>query len=159
MQTLEFKGIGFGASATTNEPVHQGPVPPAMVPAAAPATFLDRAMTFSLSGDRRLQLEETCQALSAAKNYLILNLGFSYSLYHTIPLNHVRMNIFSGPRQESQNDGFAAPLLIIFGVSKYKVNRVAADIYRYKEPEPYKEKGIRYDGEKLFPKRKQKKKS
>jgi large subunit ribosomal protein L6 len=40
----------------------------------------------------------------------------------------------------------------IFGVSSSKVNQIAAEISRFKKPEPYKGKGIRYEGEKFHSK-------
>ncbi len=42
----------------------------------------------------------------------------------------------------------------LFGISRSIVNQVAAEIYLYKKPEPYKGKGIRYNGEKFFAKKK-----
>ena len=37
--------------------------------------------------------------------------------------------------------------IIVSGASKEQVGQVAADIRRWREPEPYKGKGIRYEGE------------
>ena len=37
--------------------------------------------------------------------------------------------------------------IIVKGVSKEKVGQVAADVRKWRAPEPYKGKGIRYDGE------------
>nr|BBH42965.1 50S ribosomal protein L6 [Marophrys sp. SRT127] len=161
MQTLELKGIGFGATIrTSDEPEsdNRDIVPKRSKPGAE---FRDTIAASALSGlclscaaaeassaiaPSAAPKKATCEFSKSRKDYLILNLGFSYSLYHKIPKNHVRINIFC-PEPSQGN------IILIFGVSKYTVNRVAADIYRYKEPEPYKEKGIRYDGEKFFSKR------
>ena len=37
--------------------------------------------------------------------------------------------------------------IIVSGISKEKVGQVAADIRKWRKPEPYKGKGIRYEGE------------
>ena len=37
--------------------------------------------------------------------------------------------------------------IIVHGISKEQVGQVAADIRKWRKPEPYKGKGIRYDGE------------
>ncbi len=47
--------------------------------------------------------------------------------------------------------------LALFGISQETLKNVAAEIYLIKKPEPYKGKGIRYDGEKFFAKEKTKK--
>lgn len=47
--------------------------------------------------------------------------------------------------------------IIITGIEKQKVGQVAAEIRRYRPPEPYKGKGIRYQGEYVFRKEGKKK--
>jgi len=47
--------------------------------------------------------------------------------------------------------------IVISGIDKQKVGQVAAEIRKYREPEPYKGKGIRYSGERIL--RKQGKKT
>lgn len=47
--------------------------------------------------------------------------------------------------------------IIISGIEKQKVGQVAAEIRRYRPPEPYKGKGIRYQGEYVFRKEGKKK--
>ena len=39
-------------------------------------------------------------------------------------------------------------LIVLTGISKIQINQIAAEIQTYRKPEPYKGKGIRYDGEK-----------
>ncbi len=62
---------------------------------------------------------------------LILNIGMSHPVVYSIPSN---INIqVEGPTK-----------IIISGPDKYKVGEVAATVRRYRPPEPYKGKGIRY---------------
>lgn len=65
---------------------------------------------------------------------LVLNLGFSHPV-EVEPLDGVT---FETP---------AATKVIIKGIDKQKVGAQAADIRRWRKPEPYKGKGIKYEGE------------
>lgn len=65
---------------------------------------------------------------------LILNIGMSHPVVYTIP-SDITIQV-EGPTK-----------IIISGADKYKVGEVAAIIRRFKPPEPYKGKGIRYIGE------------
>ena len=47
--------------------------------------------------------------------------------------------------------------IVVSGIEKQKVGQVAAEIRRYRPPEPYKGKGIRYAGEYVFRKEGKKK--
>lgn len=47
--------------------------------------------------------------------------------------------------------------VVISGIDKQKVGQVAAEIRRYRPPEPYKGKGVRYEGEYIFRKEGKKK--
>ena len=47
--------------------------------------------------------------------------------------------------------------IIVSGIEKQKVGQVAAEIRRFRPPEPYKGKGIRYAGEYVFRKEGKKK--
>jgi large subunit ribosomal protein L6 len=74
------------------------------------------------------------------KKYLVLNLGWSHQIKYPISEQRVSASILQ------------AGTVSIFGISSFQVNQTAAEIYRFKKPEPYKGKGIRYDGEKYFEK-------
>ncbi len=74
---------------------------------------------------------------------LSMSLGFSHPLKVAIP---------SGIKVKSEKGS-----LNISGIDKELVGEYAAKIRSYKKPEPYKGKGIRYDGERIL--RKQGKKS
>lgn len=80
---------------------------------------------------------------------LKLNLGTSHSISYPIDKHQVNTKITL-----SQNNFVT---LSIFSISNKVLNQVAAEIYAFKKPEPYKGKGIRYNQEKFFPKEKKKK--
>jgi large subunit ribosomal protein L6 len=42
--------------------------------------------------------------------------------------------------------------IVIKGIDKQRVGQIAADIRAYREPEPYKGKGVRYSGEHIVKK-------
>ena len=65
---------------------------------------------------------------------LVLAIGFSHPV--TVPPPH---NI------EFEVDGTSK--IIVRGISKEQVGQVAADVRKIRPPEPYKGKGIRYQGE------------
>lgn len=67
-------------------------------------------------------------------NKLALTLGFSHPLEVEVP---VGMGI----------DVPAPNKIVISGINKEEVGALAAKIRKYREPEPYKGKGVRYEGE------------
>lgn len=77
-------------------------------------------------------------------NTLKLALGFSHEILYTQP---------SGIKIDcpSQTE------IIVSGTDRQKVGQVAAEIRRYRPPEPYKGKGVRYEGEYVFRKEGKKK--
>jgi large subunit ribosomal protein L6 len=76
-------------------------------------------------------------------NTLTLNLGFSHEVNVVVP--------------EDVSVTVEKNTISISGIDKEKVGQFAAKVRALKKPEPYKGKGIRYDGE--FIRRKQGKKS
>ena len=76
------------------------------------------------------------------RKFLVLNLGWSHQIKYLIPEREVSASILQ------------VGTISLFGISSFKVNQIAAEIYKFKKPEPYKGKGIRYDGEKFFEKTK-----
>jgi len=73
------------------------------------------------------------------KNKLEISLGYSRPIVYAIP------------------EGVAViaekpTLLTVRGIDRQKVGQVAADIKRLRIPDPYKQKGVRYLGEKLIKK-------
>lgn len=75
---------------------------------------------------------------------LNLQLGFSHDINFPIP-DGIKMAV------EKQTK------ITITGIDKQQVGQVAADIYRMKPPEPYKGKGIRYEGQQILRKEGKKK--
>lgn len=67
-------------------------------------------------------------------NTLVLNLGFSHPIKYICP-EGIKIET---PEKET---------IIVSGIDKVLVGQVAADIRDYHKPEPYKGKGIRYEGE------------
>ncbi|MCA9309088.1 50S ribosomal protein L6 [Candidatus Saccharibacteria bacterium] len=70
-------------------------------------------------------------ALQGSK--LVLNLGFSHPIEYEAP--------------EGVSLAVDKMTITISGISKQQVGQVAADIRKFKKPEPYKAKGITYEGE------------
>lgn len=81
-----------------------------------------------------LELVGTGYRAKLAGNKLILALGFSHEIEYVCPAG---TNI----QVEGTN------LITITGLDKQAVGQVAAEIREYRKPEPYKGKGIRYQGE------------
>ena len=65
---------------------------------------------------------------------LIMQLGYSHDINFPIP-EGIKI---SCPKNTS---------IVIEGIDKQQVGQVAAEIRRYRKPEPYKGKGIKYEGE------------
>lgn len=70
----------------------------------------------------------------AGGNKLTLSLGFSHPIDYVLPANVTA---------ETPNN----TTIIIKGINKQQVGQVAAEIRAYRQPEPYKGKGVRYAGE------------
>lgn len=75
---------------------------------------------------------------------LQLQLGYSHDIVHQIP-EGITVEV---PRPTE---------IVVSGIDKQKVGQVAAEIRRYRPPEPYKGKGIRYAGEFVYRKEGKKK--
>jgi large subunit ribosomal protein L6 len=70
---------------------------------------------------------------------LLLNMGYSHP---------VRIEAADGVSFEVKSDDKArTQQIIVSGIDKAKVGQLAADIRKVRKPEPYKGKGIRYQGE------------
>lgn len=67
-------------------------------------------------------------------NKLVMNLGYS----HPVEIEPIDGITFETP---------AATKIIVSGIDKEKVGFAAADIRKWRVPEPYKGKGIKYDNE------------
>ena len=67
---------------------------------------------------------------------LKLNLGFSHDVIYKVP-----QGVTTAVEQNT---------ITVSGISKQQVGQVAAEIRALKKPEPYKGKGIKYEGERIF---------
>lgn len=71
---------------------------------------------------------------------LELNLGYSHPIFF-IPPEGITIEVDT---KSSKN-----PIVVISGIDKELVGQVAAKIRSFRKPEPYKGKGIRYQGEQV----------
>ena len=83
------------------------------------------------------------RAIVQGKN-LQLQLGLSHDVVYPIP-EDIKIEC---PKQTE---------IVVSGIEKQRVGQVAAEIRRFRPPEPYKGKGIRYQGEYVFRKEGKKK--
>lgn len=78
------------------------------------------------------------KAEAKGKHQLEMSLGYSHNL------------IFDFPEEisvETVNEKGKSPILYLSGIDKQLLGQVACKIRSYRKPEPYKGKGIRYEGE------------
>jgi len=93
---------------------------------------------------RQLQITGVGYRANVQGKNLKLQLGYSHDVDFTIPEGIT----IATPDQTTVN---------ISGIDKQKVGQVAAEIRRWRKPEPYKGKGIKYAGEFIFRKEGKKK--
>lgn len=94
--------------------------------------------------ERKLELVGVGYRAQAQGKKLNLSLGFSHPVTFAVP-DGITIDT------PSQTE------IVIKGADKHRVGQVAADIRRYRPPEPYKGKGVRYAGEKVVIKEAKKK--
>jgi large subunit ribosomal protein L6 len=75
---------------------------------------------------------------------MVLNLGFSHDIYVIPPAGIAFTVETSSPNVDNQH---RTARITITGIDKELVGQVAAKIRALKKPEPYKGKGLRYQGE------------
>ena len=83
---------------------------------------------------KTLQIEGTGYRAAKQGNNLVMNLGFSHQVTMADP---------EGIEVEVPNDR----TIVVKGVDKQLVGSHAANIRKWRKPEPYKGKGIRYENE------------
>ena len=83
---------------------------------------------------KKLQLVGVGYRAAKKGNDLEMQLGFSHPVLTECPKNIS----FECPSQTE---------IVVSGISKEQVGQVAANIRKWRKPEPYKGKGIRYEGE------------
>jgi large subunit ribosomal protein L6 len=71
------------------------------------------------------------------KNTVVFTLGYSHPIEYPLPTG---VTVAIDPKQTK---------LTLSGIDRQKVGQVAADMRSLRPPDPYKQKGVRYVGEKL----------
>ena len=94
--------------------------------------------------ERKLELVGVGYRAQAQGNKLNLTLGFSHPVVYDVPEG---ISIETPSQTE----------VVIKGADKQKVGQVAAEIRRFRPPEPYKGKGVRYANERVVLKEAKKK--
>jgi large subunit ribosomal protein L6 len=84
--------------------------------------------------EKRLEIQGVGYRANLRGQALELNVGFSHSVVKQPPAGIT----FEVPAQNQ---------IVVKGIDKQKVGQVAAEIRKVRPPEPYKGKGIRYEGE------------
>jgi large subunit ribosomal protein L6 len=94
--------------------------------------------------ERKLELVGVGYRAQAQGKKVNLSLGFSHPVVYSVP---------DGITVEtpSQNE------ILVKGIDRQLVGQVAAELRRYRPPEPYKGKGVRYSGERIVLKEAKKK--
>lgn len=94
--------------------------------------------------EKKLALVGVGYRAQAQGDKLNLTLGFSHPVVHQLP---------KGIKAETPTQ----TEIVIKGMDKQLVGQVAAEVRRYRRPEPYKGKGVRYVGEQIVLKETKKK--
>jgi large subunit ribosomal protein L6 len=94
--------------------------------------------------EQRLEINGVGYRASVQGKNLQIALGYSHDIVYPIPEGIV----IATPRPVE---------IVITGSDRQKVGQVAAEIRDYRPPEPYKGKGIKYAGERIFRKEGKKK--
>lgn len=85
---------------------------------------------------KKLEINGVGYRVAAQGTDLKLNVGFSHDVIYKVPAG-VQATV-------EQNT------ITVSGISKQQVGQVAAEIRALKKPEPYKGKGIKYEGERIL---------
>lgn len=86
--------------------------------------------------EKRLTLVGVGYRAQAQGDKINLTLGFSHPVVHQLP---------QGVKAETPTQ----TEIVLKGTDKQVVGQVAAEVRRYRSPEPYKGKGVRYTGEQI----------
>ena len=86
--------------------------------------------------EKRLEVKGVGFRVATANNELDMSLGFSHPVKYKAPAGITLTN--------------DKMVIIVAGIDKQQVGQVAAEIRAIKKPEPYKGKGIAYQGEQIL---------
>jgi len=108
-------------------------------------TLVQNVLTGVTEGfEKRLEITGVGYRAQVQGKNLSLALGYSHDVNYPIP-EGIQV---ATPRPTE---------VVVSGIDKQKVGQVAAEIRRYRQPEPYKGKGVKYAGEFIFRKEGKKK--
>ncbi|QYK42526.1 MAG: 50S ribosomal protein L6 [Paracoccaceae bacterium] len=108
-------------------------------------SMVNNLVTGVTSGFRKeLEIQGVGYRAAVAGNVLKLSLGYSHEVNFEVPKGVT----VTSPKQTE---------IVVEGIDEQLVGQVAANIREWRQPEPYKGKGIRYKGEFIFRKEGKKK--
>jgi len=94
--------------------------------------------------EKKLEINGVGYKAAAAGKNLNLSLGYSHEVIYSVPAG---ITVVTPKPTE----------IVISGIDRQQVGQVAAEIRAYRGPEPYKGKGVKYEGEFIFRKEGKKK--
>lgn len=94
--------------------------------------------------EKKLEINGVGYRAQIAGKELVMQLGYSHDVKYAIP-EGIKITV---DKQTA---------ITVAGADKQKVGQVAAEIRSWREPEPYKGKGIKYEGERIIRKEGKKK--
>ena len=94
--------------------------------------------------EKKLELRGVGYRARAEGSKLNLTVGYSHAINYAVPAG---VKVVTPSQTE----------IVVSGADKQQVGQVAAEIRMFRPPEPYKGKGIRYVGERVFSKEAKKK--
>ena len=94
--------------------------------------------------EKKLEITGVGYKAAAQGKALNLSLGYSHEVIYTVPGD---ISVATPKPTE----------IVVSGIDRQKVGQVAAEIRAYRGPEPYKGKGVKYEGEFIFRKEGKKK--
>ena len=134
--------IAIEGTTVTLEPANESPEARALW--GTYASILRNLVAGVTDGfEKKLEIEGVGYRAEAQGQKLVLNVGFSHPVEMEVP--------------EGLTAAVEKNVITIGGIDKHAVGQFAANVRKVKKPEPYKGKGIRYQGEYII--RKQGKKA
>ncbi|MDL2362905.1 MAG: 50S ribosomal protein L6 [Patescibacteria group bacterium] len=100
------------------------------------ALIMNMVTGVTVGFSKKLEINGVGYRVAAQGTDLKLNLGFSHDVIFKVPSN-----------VSTKIEGTS---ITVTGISKQQVGQVAAEIRALKKPEPYKGKGIKYEGERII---------
>jgi large subunit ribosomal protein L6 len=110
-------------------------------------TMIANLVTGVSSGfEKKLEINGVGYKAALNGKVLTLSLGYSHDILFPVP-EGITIQVL----------GAKADQIVVSGIDKQQVGQVAAEIREWRGPEPYKGKGVKYAGEKIFRKEGKKK--